>query len=341
MDRVHQSGAAVSAPATPGSFSTGYPTAGSPAGGIPATKPGPWWYHMITEEIRKVIVDAGLTPSGTDLTQLSAAIAALIAAGHSGAPAGYLYGMALANNGGAPNTTIDIAAGIARNSANTYDMVLGAALSKILQAAGSWTAGTDNNGLFSGARANSTWYHVFAIRKDADGTIDAGFDTSVSAANRPAGYTAYRRLGSVRTDGSGNILAFKQSGYDFIWASPQIDIGVTNLGASSTTYTLGGVPTGVRVMADLFVYGGGGASSSGNIYVRGTDQTDLAPPAVAGVPSAAPATINQIYGTGDIADVASGTHCRILTDTSAQIAARASNANAWLYVHTRGYRDYL
>jgi len=101
MDRVFDSGAAASPPSAPASPSTGYPTAGSPVGGILATKPGAWWYHMITEELRGVIGAAGLTPDHTDLTQLSAAISALIAShtapvgsvihvAQSTAPAGYI-----------------------------------------------------------------------------------------------------------------------------------------------------------------------------------------------------------------------------------------------------------
>lgn len=77
MDRAYASGAAGSAPTPPASPSIGYPTSGNPATATPATKPGEWWYHMITEEIRAVIVAAGLTPDHEDLDQLSQAIAAL------------------------------------------------------------------------------------------------------------------------------------------------------------------------------------------------------------------------------------------------------------------------
>lgn len=77
MDRAYASGAAGDAPTPPASPSIGYPTSGNPATATPATKPGEWWYHMITEEIRAVIVAAGLTPDHEDLDQLSQAIAAL------------------------------------------------------------------------------------------------------------------------------------------------------------------------------------------------------------------------------------------------------------------------
>lgn len=73
-------GAAGSPPATPGSFSNGYPTDGNPGTATPPTEPGAWWFYMTTQEIVNAITAAGLTPSATTLTQLTAAINALAAA---------------------------------------------------------------------------------------------------------------------------------------------------------------------------------------------------------------------------------------------------------------------
>lgn len=78
MDRVFESGAAGLAPAAPASPSTGFPTGGNPGGGVPATKPGPYWFHMVTEELRALIVDAGITPDHLALNQVLLAIKALI-----------------------------------------------------------------------------------------------------------------------------------------------------------------------------------------------------------------------------------------------------------------------
>lgn len=74
MDRAFATGAAGSPPTPPASPSIGYPTAGNPGIGTSPTKPGPWWYHMITEEQRAVIVAAGLTPDQTNVGQLLAAM---------------------------------------------------------------------------------------------------------------------------------------------------------------------------------------------------------------------------------------------------------------------------
>lgn len=74
MDRAFASGASGSAPSAPASPSIGYPTAGNPGAGTPATKPGPYWYHMITEELLEIITAAGITPAQGTLTQLASAI---------------------------------------------------------------------------------------------------------------------------------------------------------------------------------------------------------------------------------------------------------------------------
>lgn len=80
MDRTYQSGAIGTPPAPPASPSSGYPVHGDPAISQPPTKPGKYWYYMITEEIRGVITWASLPPDQADVTQLRQAIVKLIAA---------------------------------------------------------------------------------------------------------------------------------------------------------------------------------------------------------------------------------------------------------------------
>lgn len=88
MDRAYASGAAGIPPAPPASPSIGYPQQANPGLGAPATKPGKYWYYMITEEIRGVIAAAGITPDQADVTQLSDAISAMITAQAPRFPAG-------------------------------------------------------------------------------------------------------------------------------------------------------------------------------------------------------------------------------------------------------------
>tara|TARA_R110002050_G_scaffold269917_1_gene412407 strand:- start:32018 stop:32782 length:765 start_codon:yes stop_codon:yes gene_type:complete len=90
--RNFEAGASLTPPALPLSASTGYPTGGDPSGAIPATKPGPYWFYQISEEMRNIILGAGLTPDDEDLTQVMTAISTLIAATPT-APVGSLLMM--------------------------------------------------------------------------------------------------------------------------------------------------------------------------------------------------------------------------------------------------------
>ena len=158
---------------------------------------------------------------------------------------GYFSGFALSNSG---TTAINIASGSAKDATNAADITLISTTTKQLQSSGAWSANTGGNGLFTGARAANTWYHVFAI-KSAGGLVDAGFDTSVIAANRPAAYQFYRRIGSIKTDASGNIIPFLNDGDMFSWVTPVYDIIQATI-SSDTQFTIN-TPAGVRVDAQL------------------------------------------------------------------------------------------
>lgn len=77
-NRSFESGAAASPPAAPASPTVGHPTAGDPQAAVPATKPGPYWFYQLGEELRSVLTAAGITPDRTNLTQLLASINLLI-----------------------------------------------------------------------------------------------------------------------------------------------------------------------------------------------------------------------------------------------------------------------
>jgi hypothetical protein len=109
-------------------------------------------------------------------------------------------------NSGAPNTTLDISAGVINYYDGSGQFVV-SAMSKIIQSTGSWTAGTGQNGLDTGARANSTWYQVFIIKKTSDSTSDILISTSRTSPTLPIGYTLVAWLGAQRTNASGNIDA--------------------------------------------------------------------------------------------------------------------------------------
>jgi Putative tail fiber protein gp53-like, C-terminal len=77
--RNYESGAAETPPTAPETPSLGYPIAGNPSTGTPATKPGPFWLYKVGESLRRVIVSEGLTPDDADLDLLNTAISAKVA----------------------------------------------------------------------------------------------------------------------------------------------------------------------------------------------------------------------------------------------------------------------
>ncbi len=78
---------------------------------------------------------------------------------------------------------------------------------------------------------------------------DVFFDTSPTAANAPAGTTAFRRIGSFLTNGSAQIIQFTQYADQFLWANPPVDInGSIASSTSASLFTLS-VPKGVETFA--------------------------------------------------------------------------------------------
>ena len=70
MDRIWAHDAGGTPPTYPTTYGTGYANDSSGT----ATTPGAWWYHMVTEEILGAITAAGISPSGSSVSQLTTAI---------------------------------------------------------------------------------------------------------------------------------------------------------------------------------------------------------------------------------------------------------------------------
>lgn len=248
------------------------------------------------------------------------------------APRGHIAGLTLSNDGVSPNTVIDIAAGECADSTNAMVMKLAAEIAKTT---GAWAAGTGNGGLFSGTVAPSTAYHVFVIRKDADGSIDVGIDTSVSASNIPAGYTYFRRIGTMRTDASGNLLRITQHGDLFLYKSTILDYQASTPGTSAILAALS-TPPGVRCEAVINFYSTSDTAGDASIYFSSPDVNDEAPSRTA-APLNTANTADDRLANGDIA---AGT-TRVLTNTSSQIRyrLRGSDSASVVRIATLGYVD--
>lgn len=102
---------------------------------------------------------------------------------------------------------------------------------------------TGIGGLSTGSVAANTWYAVYAAVNPASGTQGIFFDPSFTSPTNPAGYSYSALIGVIRTDGSTNILGFKQYGEDWQYvvgsnlaALPQ-SISGTSGNVSTPTWT--------------------------------------------------------------------------------------------------------
>lgn len=180
------------------------------------------------------------------------------------------WGLALSNNVSDANNDIDIAAGACGPLGYDAWMVT-AGLTKRLDAA--WAVGTNQGGLDTGAKGNSTWYHVHLIRRSDTGVVDALFSTSATSPTMPTSYDQRQRIGSVLTDGSANILAFCQIRDAVLWKSPPLDVNTGALGTTATTYTLSVPAIDCEALLNVGV---SNASAQRAVYLSTTDLTDLA-----------------------------------------------------------------
>ena len=244
-----------------------------------------------------------------------------------GLPPSHLSGLTPSTNVGAPTTTIDVSAGSARNLLNTLDINLAAATSGILQTSGAWAAGDGQNKILLGSRgANQTW-HIFVIYNSA-GANDIGLHQSLNpTADLPAGFTGYRRVGSLRTLSDGTIKRFEYKGNQCDFNNPLRDINVTGAGATTDFYTVG-VPTGIQVQAIMQMFARSTVGSAAyNINEPGADDIILY-----NGPTVVSPAANQTVGFGRV---------YVFTNTSAQIQIAASVAGntysggAYGFVDTR------
>lgn len=197
--------------------------------------------------------------------------------------------------------------------------------------------GTGYGGMYvGGSVASDTTYHLFMIRKDSDNSITYYFDTSLTAANIPTGYTKYVRLWSVVTDGSANIINFYQCGKYCQWNAKIQDSTTTFSDNNRATYALttpADIVTKAKVTFDVLL---SNASAFAYFKLESLEETDSAvdssnydfTPAVNG---------NSEAVGGIVKDV--------LTDDSSQICARTSDyeggvSGTWtISLMTGGYED--
>lgn len=236
----------------------------------------------------------------------------------------------IANNSTDSDHDIDIGVGSCRAKDNSVNIDVTTSITKRIDA--TWVVGTGNGGLATGTVAANTTYHVFVIKNTTTGVVDVGFDTSLTATNllSTSGYHKYRRIASVVTDSSANILPFKQDSNYLFHKKGILDLNDTTTSDVTDGLISLTVPTGIKVRPILrtnalwtassgfaYLYSTSGAYGSGNYY--------------------------SFFEASSIpiANVVQRGHCdTIFTNTSGQIKyAHTGAANTYFRVYTIGWVD--
>jgi len=145
----------------------------------------------------------------------------------------------------------------------------------------------------------------------------------VTAPTLPTNYNMKRRIGSIRTNASSQIIAFSQVGDQFLWKVPVVDIsnaaaGATGSAGAAVAIT---VPSGVKVIALLRTY----------VVPTGAINFGLTSPDVSD------ASIDIVSCA---ASVYTGAYWQVRTDTASHVMEYSSGTTgSGIYVITTGWLD--
>lgn len=129
------------------------------------------------------------------------------------------------------------------------------AVTKQIDAA--WAEGTNAGGLDTGTVAADTFYYLFAIYNPTTQTSDALFSASKTSPTLPSGYTKKKYVGCVLTNGSANIVGFRQVGNRFYYSSQFFDIPSGTAPTTPTNKTLTAPPNTLAMTTTHYVHGTG------------------------------------------------------------------------------------
>jgi hypothetical protein len=228
----------------PGTLQVGYV---KDAGG--ATTPGFWWYHMVTESLMNLLTAAGISPSASDMTQITQAVIALAKAN---SVTGNLK----------PVRAIDTTGSITYSGVQTLDTVVLVDGDRILK---SLPGGSTTNGIWV-VNAGGAWTR--SVDMAAGVTIQEGTIIAVSegsAANINSVWTLNKVTGESATVGT-TIISFAN-----ITASTQaMFASYLSIANAATTYlTQSSAASTYATQASLSAYYS--ASASDGRYLKITD----------------------------------------------------------------------
>jgi hypothetical protein len=177
---------------------------------------------------------------------------------------GEIAGLRLSVQASPQTPTFTVQPGAATDSTASYSMTLPSVWTKTASA---WAAGSGVGSLDTGTIATATWYHVFLIMNPLSGAVDLLTSRSPNNPTLPAGFTLFRRIGSMFYSGTGpGWLYFAQSGDVFRWGTGRWDVqnGSPVSGAQNTvTLTVPGdgqIIVEALIMASCQYLSGGGST---------------------------------------------------------------------------------
>lgn len=249
---------------------------------------------------------------------------------------GYIDGLILSNDTDTDHD-ISMSIGICRNKTDTLPIQLIAAIVKQIDV--NWAEGTNDGGFPSGLSLTlDTWYHFYIIMS-ADGTkVDAGFDTSLTATNLLADatdYSLYKRVGSVLTDGSSNIIEFNQYGDEFLWKNPPLDLNALALALNTSQTPTLSIPLGVKTLVNFNFYNSNTSQNRG-LYFSSPDVDDETP---VGPPTTAPQLTAMVPSPNVDLMVSMGGMIRAIRSNATSQIRVISNDASTLYLTTLGWID--
>jgi hypothetical protein len=156
-----------------------------------------------------------------------------------------------------------------------------------------------------------------------------GAQYGIAGPQMPAGYTYFRRIGSIVRAGAA-ILPFRQEGDEFTLITPVLDVDTSALTTSRMTLTLASMPTGVKMVAKIrgsVLH----ATAGTEVTVGPIEETDAAPSE-----TAAPLYTIRTQVNSAIIGLCLPT---VLTNANAQVAARSSASSTTLKIATLGWID--
>ena len=228
---------------------------------------------------------------------------------------------------------ISISIGECRDSTDTVNIKNLSAVIKAIDVV--WAAGS-GAGIGGASSAitvgNNTWYYLYAIKKDSDGSIDFYFDDDAIATNIATidggAYTKFRLIGAVLTDGSANILQFVQTGDKFEWLVA-IENHLGSQAATAVPYTVSVPPlSGVEAILNLLIDDTGNSSA---VLISSLNLTDVAP-SISALPGATLKTDRD--GTTGNENVLGGYRVEAV---SGQVRGRGTGSITTLGIWTTGY----